>query len=213
MSEPDRRHALLVTALPNPESVTGEMVRALAAGLSADGQTKVTVHDLISTGFNPVFGPADHQRYRSSGSDGKVAVPDDVQAEQKLIESADTVVLAFPVQWWSMPAVLKGWIDRVFIRGWAYGVADQGECPVRGLHFVAMAAFGQEPFERRGYRQAMEKQWLEGLADYISIADSGVHNLYESESTDPAVHAKIVHQAREIGVTIAQSPADRPATT
>jgi NAD(P)H dehydrogenase (quinone) len=198
----------LVTALPNPESVTGAVVRALEEGLTSDGQTRVTVHDLISTGFNPVFGPADHQRYRSSGSDGQVPVPADVLEEQRLIESADTVVLAFPVHWWSMPAVLKGWIDRVFIRGWAYGRAE-GDCPIRGLHFVALAAFGQEPFERRGYRQAMAQQWIEGLADYMKTGASGLHNLYESESSDPAVHARIVDQAREIGAAIATTTADR----
>ncbi len=205
MSDLYERHALIVTALPDPQSVTGEVVRALASGLTADGRTKVTVHDLISAGFNPVFGPADLQRYRSSGSGGEIPVPDDVLAEQKLIESVDTVVLAFPVHWWTLPAVLKGWIDRVFIRGWAYGPTVQSEPPVRGMHFVAMAAFGQEPFERRGYKQAQEKQWIEGLADYLDIPHSGVYNLYESESTDPAVHAKIVDQAREAGVTIARS--------
>ncbi|WP_185293546.1 NAD(P)H-dependent oxidoreductase [Mycolicibacterium litorale] len=199
-----------MTALPDPESVTGEMVRALEAGLRAEGQTKVTVHDLIGTGFNPVFGPADHQVYRAARSGAPVAVPADVQAEQKLVASADTVILAFPVHWWTLPAVLKGWIDRVFTRGWAYGSAGQGETPVRGLHFVALAAFGQEPFERRGYRQAMSKQLFEGIAQYINTGQAGIYNLYESESADPATHAHLVEQAHGVGVTIARAVADGP---
>jgi NAD(P)H dehydrogenase (quinone) len=212
MAEPNTRRVLIVTALPDPESVTGEMVRALEDGLAGQGQTKVTVHDLISTGFNPVFGPADHQLYRAVRSGASVPVPDDVQAEQKLIASADTVVLAFPVHWWTLPAVLKGWIDRVFTRGWAYGSAGEGQTPVRGLYFVALAAFGQEPFERRGYQQAMAKQLFEGIAKYINTGTSGIYNLYESESADPDLHAQLVRKAREIGATIAGAVADRPAT-
>jgi len=203
---------LLVTALPDPESVVGGIVRALEAGITSGGQAKVTVHDLISTGFNPIFGPADLRSYRAGRTGENVPVPDDVLAEQKLIESADSVVLAFPVHWWTVPAVLKGWIDRVFTRGWAYENAGQGETPVRGLHFVALAAFGQEPFERRGYRDAMAKVLHEGIAQYINAAHTGLYNLYESESTDPDLHARLVQEAQSIGGAIAATISDGPVT-
>lgn len=45
----------------------------------------------------------------------------DVQAEQKRLEAVDVIVLQHPVYWYSMPALLKLWIDEVFTLGWAYG--------------------------------------------------------------------------------------------
>ncbi|MBD3689381.1 NAD(P)H-dependent oxidoreductase [Nanchangia anserum] len=49
--------------------------------------------------------------------DGKI----DVKAEQAVLESADRIVLQFPFYWYSSPALLKEWEDRVLEYGWAYG--------------------------------------------------------------------------------------------
>ena len=45
----------------------------------------------------------------------------DVHAEQRALASADLIVLQHPIYWYSMPALLKLWIDDVFALGWAYG--------------------------------------------------------------------------------------------
>lgn len=50
----------------------------------------------------------------------------DVAREQALIAQADMLVLLHPVQWYSMPALLKEWIDVVFQAGWAYGEGATG---------------------------------------------------------------------------------------
>ncbi|MQA10324.1 MAG: flavodoxin family protein [Pseudonocardiaceae bacterium] len=48
----------------------------------------------------------------------------DIRVEQQKLEWADTLVLQFPLWWHGMPAILKGWFDRVFVKGFAYGVRD-----------------------------------------------------------------------------------------
>jgi NAD(P)H dehydrogenase (quinone) len=53
----------------------------------------------------------------------------DIVAEQAKIAWADTLVLQFPLWWYGMPAILKGWFDRVFVKGFAFGVTD----PATGL--------------------------------------------------------------------------------
>ncbi|WP_458129787.1 glutathione-regulated potassium-efflux system oxidoreductase KefF [Pseudomonas sp. Z2-11] len=45
----------------------------------------------------------------------------DVEAEQRAVEQAQLVVLQHPMYWYSMPPLLKLWIDKVFTHGWAYG--------------------------------------------------------------------------------------------
>ncbi|MGH3449868.1 MAG: NAD(P)H-dependent oxidoreductase [Haloechinothrix sp.] len=48
----------------------------------------------------------------------------DILAEQEKLDWADAVIVQFPLWWYGMPAILKGWFDRVFVKGFAYGVSD-----------------------------------------------------------------------------------------
>jgi NAD(P)H dehydrogenase (quinone) len=50
----------------------------------------------------------------------------DVEAEQQKLLAADAVILQFPLWWFGMPAILKGWVDRVFAYGFAYGYKGAG---------------------------------------------------------------------------------------
>lgn len=52
------------------------------------------------------------------------ALSEDIRIEQEKLNWADAVVFQFPLWWYAPPAILKGWIDRVFVKGFAYGVSD-----------------------------------------------------------------------------------------
>jgi NAD(P)H dehydrogenase (quinone) len=58
----------------------------------------------------------------------------DIREEQAKLDWADAVVLQFPLWWYGMPAILKGWFDRVFVKGFGYGVTD-GRRPGRTLRY------------------------------------------------------------------------------
>jgi NAD(P)H dehydrogenase (quinone) len=51
----------------------------------------------------------------------------DVVDEQAKLLWADALILAFPLWWFSMPAILKGWVERVYAYGFAYGVGEHSE--------------------------------------------------------------------------------------
>lgn len=53
-------------------------------------------------------------------------VTPDVAEHQAAVEWCDRLLLVFPLWWWSMPAILKGWVDRVFSTDFAYGARDLG---------------------------------------------------------------------------------------
>lgn len=120
---------LLVYAHPEEQSYNAAMRDAAVAELSADGHT-VSVSDLYARGFNAVAGPADFTQrsdrgYFSLGAEqmhaSKVGgFAADVQAELDSLLAADLLILQFPLWWFSLPAILKGWIDRVFAFGAAY---------------------------------------------------------------------------------------------
>jgi NAD(P)H dehydrogenase (quinone) len=51
----------------------------------------------------------------------------DIAFEQDKLRWADAVILQFPLWWFSMPAILKGWVDRVYAYGFAYGVGEHSD--------------------------------------------------------------------------------------
>lgn len=157
-------HILVVIAHPAGPSLTRSVASSI---LNAGAALEHTVElvDLVAEGFNPVFGPADHAAFTTAGP-----TPPDVRREQQRIDRADHLVLVHPVYWWSMPAVLKGWIDRVFVSGWAFEEgADGGIVKKLGwlnVHLIALAAASAAAYAKHGYRNAMRAQIDHGIFDF-----------------------------------------------
>lgn len=94
----------------------------------------VTLSDLYEQEFNPVISRKDFtpeyeedQRehvnyafeYGKAWKEGKI--DKEIVREQEKLDEADLVIFQFPMFWMSMPAILKGWFDRVFIENYAFG--------------------------------------------------------------------------------------------
>ncbi|MEV0249937.1 NAD(P)H-dependent oxidoreductase [Nocardia sp. NPDC050712] len=199
-NEQHRPHVLLVVSHPDHDSASWALTRAVEQGIRSEGGTEVTVHDLTATGFDPVFTAADLAVHRLRGD-----VPADVAREQRLVESAEVLAVLFPVYWWSMPALAKGWIDRVLSRGWAYeNSATATGSAIEELHFLGLAGVGEGSYTRRGYKDAITLQLQHGIAGYSSIPHSSVELLYGTETSDPAAHEELAAQAYKLGVDLAQ---------
>ena len=120
---------LLVYAHPEPTSFNAAMRDVAVDSLTAAGNT-VDVVDLYAEGFNPVAGPGDvtvrqdESRFNlgleQMHAAGQGALAPDVQMHLDKLLAADFLLLQFPMWWFSLPAILKGWIDRVFVFGAAY---------------------------------------------------------------------------------------------
>ena len=156
--------ALVVMAHPAESSLTRDVTRAIVEALDSHGHDAEMV-DLAAEGFDPVFGPADYAAFNCSGT-----LPHDVQAEQRRIDRADYLILVYPVYWWAMPALLKGWIDRVFVAGWAFDEDAEGRITKRlgrlKVSLVAIAAASESTYVKRGYREAMKTQIETGIFDF-----------------------------------------------
>ncbi|MFJ7792718.1 NAD(P)H-dependent oxidoreductase [Pseudomonas sp. NPDC096950] len=189
-------HALIVVAHPNPQSLTHSLARQIAEGLtSADSSNTYEIADLSAQGFDPRFGTADmavHHR--------EAPPPADVLAEQARIERADALVLVYPVFWWSMPALLKGWIDRVFSNGWAFDFSlDKPFVQKLGhlrVHLVGVGGADAGSFTRHGYDEAMKTQIDHGIFEYCGARVVTSELLLDSETQAPQVHLKT---ARTLG--------------
>jgi NAD(P)H dehydrogenase (quinone) len=124
-------NVLWVLAHPEARSLNGSLHRDGLAALAGAGHD-VEVSDLYAMKWNPVvdrddYALGDERLYVAHASKQALeagTLSADVRAEQGKLDRADLVVLQFPLWWFGMPAILKGWIDRVFVRGYAYGLPD-----------------------------------------------------------------------------------------
>ena len=116
----------IVHAHPEPQSFNGAMTREATHALRAAGHD-VAISDLYAMGFNPVSDRRnfvtmhDSAYYRQQSEETYAAAHDgfapDIQAQMDRLFWCDVLVLQFPLWWFGLPAILKGWIDRVFASG------------------------------------------------------------------------------------------------
>ncbi|WP_454827874.1 NAD(P)H-dependent oxidoreductase [Pseudoxanthomonas wuyuanensis] len=188
-------HALIVTAHPDPHSLSHSIAAQVAEGvLSAAGNSR-EIADLAAEAFDPRFTTADLVVHRT-----QAPPPADVAAEQARIDRADALVLVYPVYWWSMPGLMKGWIDRVFANGWAYDEGP-GTKLVKKLHhlrvhLVAIGGADVRTYARHGYFGAMKTQIDHGIFDYCGARVVTSELLFDSQTKDPA---PLLDTARAIG--------------
>ncbi len=105
----------LILAHPNPASFNHAIARQAAATLKQEGH-EVCFHDLYAEGFDPVLPAAEIPE------DGPV--PPTIQAHCRELAEANGLIIVHPNWWGQPPAILKGWVDRVFRPGVAYRFAD-----------------------------------------------------------------------------------------
>lgn len=109
---------LIIYAHPNSVSLNHFFKQTVVESLEKKGE-EVIVRDLNEISFNPVLSLEDMHGQRM----GKVAA--DIKTEQDFIAWADQLIFIYPIWWTGMPAIMKGFIDRVFSYGFAYRY-DQG---------------------------------------------------------------------------------------
>lgn len=126
---------LVVYAHPEPRSLNGAL-KDLAVSTLEDAGHEVRVSDLYAMNWKAVVDAEDYGRAASSplrvvSDSGRAfdagTLTQDVRAEQEKLLWADTVIFQFPLWWYTMPAILKGWFDRVFTYHFAYGVGEHSD--------------------------------------------------------------------------------------
>ncbi|MBN3814245.1 NAD(P)H-dependent oxidoreductase [Paraburkholderia sp. Ac-20347] len=129
-------NVLLVYAHPEPRSLNGSLKDFAVERLERAGHT-VQVSDLYAMNWKATLDAADApardlaEPFRPS-ADSRHAFeggtqPADIAAEQDKLRWADAVILQFPLWWFTMPAILKGWVERVYAYGFAYGVGEHSD--------------------------------------------------------------------------------------
>ncbi|KMQ65655.1 NAD(P)H dehydrogenase [Chryseobacterium angstadtii] len=144
------RH-LIIYAHPNENSLNHHLLQTVIESLQKENH-EIEIRDLNKIGFDPVFSLEDMQGQYA----GKVA--EEIQTEQDYISRAEHITFIYPIWWTGMPAIMKGYIDRVFSYGFAYR-CDQGvqKGLLKGKKAVIINTHGKshEEYERMGMDRAL----------------------------------------------------------
>jgi NAD(P)H dehydrogenase (quinone) len=142
---------LIVYAHPKPESFNHAILETISEELRKSNKD-FQVIDLYKIGFNAVLSAEDLAAIQNG------EVPHDIKTEQDYISSADTLIFIFPIWWSSMPAILKGYIDRVFSLKFAYDItADRVIGLLKGKKAFLLSTTGasKEDYDKMGAFQMM----------------------------------------------------------
>ncbi len=159
------KHLLIYTHL-NPQSFS-KAVADEAEKVLLDKGNEVKVIDLYADNFNPVLAFPDIEHMFM----GKEAT-DDVKKYQEMVTWADNLIFVYPIWWEHMPAMLKGFIDRVFSNGYAYAYTETG---VDGLlkgktaHQFINTGNPSEVLEQMGMHDAIKKVSEVGIFGFCGM--------------------------------------------
>ena len=167
-------HLLTVFSHPFTDKYPAAVMSAFHKPFVSAGHS-IDVLDLHAEGFDPRLTKADHAYFWGG------PVPADVAAHHRRVEKADRLAFVFPVYWWGMPAMMNGWIERVFTGGWALCLRIGSS---RSRHRPPTSLLGNRPtiligiggstratYDKYGYSQAMRTQLDVGTFAYCGITD------------------------------------------
>jgi len=176
----------LVHAHSEPDSFVAAMRDAVVEELRASG-AEVSLSDLYAMGFNPVMSGGDFPARKNAerltyaleqrhGYETDT-LSSDIAGEVEKVLAADVLGFTFPLTWFSVPAILKGYIDRVFLSGPFYGgrriYAKGGLAGKRAFAAFSMGGrehmFGQDALHGE-LETGMMRHFFQGTLGYVGLA-------------------------------------------
>lgn len=182
--------ALIVFAHPKKESFSHALVATLEEALKKKGY-EVNVRDLYQMNFNPVLSGPDaiHIENGKFVRDNET-FPEDVQVEQKFIEESDLLIYVFPSWWNGMPAIMKGYVDRVFQHGFAYSFeSDEPKKRFAGKRALFFTPTGQ-PQNEDGSDSPIDRAMK-------TVTSEWMFNSNGTEVIDHIFYGRVPYKTRE----------------
>ncbi|WEV65352.1 NAD(P)H-dependent oxidoreductase [Bifidobacterium sp. ESL0764] len=195
---------LAFTANPEPASLTQTIGKAFLEGAAEKGATTEFV-DLHAIGFDPTYRMSDRKQYLD-----EAPMPDDVAALQQKILDADVIALVFPVYWCQMPAMMKGFTERVLCRHFGYN-PDGSKSAIADKKFrvIMLTGSSEQWYRESGIHDAIHKQVIYYMFHHYCGVDDAelvyVDNLEMGDDSPKAraAVAKQIEHIKQLGASMA----------
>lgn len=165
-------HALVVTVHPRTDSLTAAIADRVGGAYRARGAS-VDLLDLYAEGLDPALGVADEPDWADSAK----RYSEEAHAHMARVAAADDIVVVFPVWWFGLPAMGKGWVDRVWNRGFAY---EPSTLAGKRMRWIGLAGGPEAYFAKYGFDAVLDTQLRVGVSEFCGITDSGLHLIYDT---------------------------------
>lgn len=157
---------LFVYAHPAQKSFNQAILRTAREEATAKGHI-CGVRDLYASRFQPSLTEDDFVAFNHGRT------PSDIAAEQEAVRQADVVVFIHPIWWFGIPAILKGWFDRVFSYGFAYGHDSRGVKPLltgkKAVIINTAGAAETAAYDEAGFKDALVKLNDVGIFKFVGL--------------------------------------------
>ncbi|MGK5532626.1 NAD(P)H-dependent oxidoreductase [Streptomyces sp. URMC 129] len=200
------RKILIVSAHPEPRSLTASLASFAAAELRRAGH-EVRTSDLYAMKWKATVDADDFPAFERRGPDGRLDVmaastgplTPDVVAEQRKLLWADAVIFQFPLWWFSAPAIVKGWFDRVLTNGFGYdsgGGPRYGDGTLAGRRAMIAVSLGADArsFSARGIHGPLADMLFplqHGVLFYTGMEVLEPFPVWEAAGLDAAGYAAV----------------------
>lgn len=168
---------LVVFAHPTSDSFNGSLLDVVISTLKDRG-AEVRLRNLYEDRFQPVLDSAD-----LAAIHGPRGVPlPDVLREQIGVAWANRLIFLYPIWWYDRPAILKGWIDRVFLPGFAYRpdkTGGMGLLKHEKALVLQTAGNSEAQLRKSGALEVMQKTMGQGTLTYCGIPEVRIETLCE----------------------------------
>lgn len=210
-------NVLIVFAHHEPQSFNAAMKDEAVRLQEGEGHA-VQVSDLYAMNFNPVASAADFGERANSdylvyaleqrNAFNKGTLAPDIAAEIDKVKWADLIIFNFPIYWYGMPAIMKGWVDRVFVSGFCYGgrrIYDKGGLKGKSA-MLAISLGGQAhmfgPEAIHGELEVMLQPILRGMLGYVGLTVLPPYVAWHVPYVSPETRAEILQGYRRHLLTL-----------
>lgn len=185
--------ALVLFAHPNPKSFNAAILETVKEELGKK-EAEVRVKDLYAMDWNPVLSAADFQRMLSG------QMSEDIAKEQAGVAWADMLIVVCPIWWHTLPAILKGYIDRVMCQGFAYKYTETG--PVGLLEskraaIITTSGADANTAKQSGMMESIKRSIVNGIFGFCGFQDARYINLYAVPQVTDAGRKRMLDEVRD----------------
>ena len=183
---------------PNEKSFNKAILEQVTDELYSTGEI-FDICNLYSSGFDPLLREKDLQQIHAGN------IPVDITKQQQRIKEADRLVFIFPIWWVSMPALLKGYIDKVFSMGFAYSYSSKGVIPLltdKQAIIINTMGSNYNEYEQTGMLHLIQKQFSVGIFNFCGIEIIGHLILGDVIRSTPEQRTDMLQQVKQYIHTI-----------